>query len=516
MAQSLLTGWAEPDHIHDKQWVLDWYARLNPTTAKICGSIDPVTGAFRFEFPDALQQRLPHTEIIYRPYAANENEQWKLMPAKVWVANAKARLEGRAFRVTFCCEPAPSPAEFADFMRYSVEVMEEADKQGLKVDMWGFPAQYLTMFTDDPRDIRKGLWTPALKVAGALHGTVQIDIHCYTGLVAPAGTYDDSYMRAIMTDENLLRYESDWPTYAAIESRPYQTRHLFRDMWLNRYAKELGIPEHDVFIGESIFDYFGDEWDLKDTWARANSIAGNDLDCCVGERKVGGIRTLPNVTRWKFPHLSFKDAIIAQLRWHGNIRAQNPRTKGWALYMLCDKKGDQEPHNWLMHKDILDACVGLNMVNGNAPAPTPKPAPETPPVVVAIPPAPEPLYLRADRDYVNLGPQPTLNNTPITTVTPTQRLTVIGPENAEAMVGHVDMWIQVKTPEGLTGWAAAWLLRLETSTPAPAPAPVPTPTPVPPKPSWRTAFDAAELAWIDRETARDSGGVLAKLVTLLQ
>ncbi|TXH56820.1 MAG: SH3 domain-containing protein [Desulfurellales bacterium] len=507
---SLLTAWVEPAHINNKQWVLDWFTRLNPTTAKVCGSIDPVTGAFRLEFPDQLQARLPNADIIYRPYAENENSQWKLMPAKVWVTNARARLEGRPYRVTFCCEPAPSPAEFGDFMRYSVQVMEEADRQGLKVDMWGFPAQFLTMFTDDPRDIRKGGWADALKVAGALRGTVQIDIHDYTGLVAPAGTYDDAYMRSIMTDPDLLRYEQDWPTFEDIESRPYQTRHLFRDMWLNRYALELGIPEHDMFIGECIYDYFGDEWDLRDTWARANAIAGDDLNVCVGERKVGGIRTLPNVTRWKFPHLTFKDAIVAQLRWHGQIRARNPRIKGYALYMLSDKDGDQRPHNWLAHTDILDACIGLNPV-----VVTPAPAPKPTPVPVPTPaPTPAPLYLRADRDYVNLRPQPTLNNTPITTVTPAQRLKVVGPENAEAMVGHIDMWIQVQTPEGITGWIAAWLLRLETTPPTPPPAP--TPLPPPPKPSWRGAFDASELAWIDREAARDTGGVIAKLVTLLQ
>lgn len=513
MGQSLLTGWAEPDHIHDKQWTLDWYTRLNPTVAKICGSTDPVTGAFRFEFPDALQQRLPNTEIIYRPYAENENSQWKLLSAKAWVANAKARLQGRDFRVTFCCEPSPSPDEFPAFMRYSVELMEQADIQGLKVDMWGFPAQFLSMFTDDPRDIRKGLWTPALNVAGALRGTVTVDIHCYTGIVAPAGTYDDGYMRSVMTDANLLRYETDWPSFEDIESRPYQTRHLFRDMWLNRYAVELGIPEHDVFIGESVFDYFGDERDLKDTWARANAIAGSDLDCCVGERKVGGIRTLPNVTRWKFPHLTFKDAIINQLRWHGKLRARNPRIKGYALYMLSDKKGDQEPHNWLMNKDILEACIGLNMVAETHPTPTPKPAPETPPVVIIPPPAPttdpEPLHLYADKDMVNVRPMPGINNEPLTVIPLNTRCLVIGPENARAMVGKLDMWIQIKTPNGVIGWVAAWVVRLMEHKPAPAP------IPEPPKPSWRVSFDAAELAWIDRETKRDSSGILAKLVALL-
>lgn len=384
MLQSLLTGWIEPAYIHDTGWVLDWLTRLSPICIKVCGSIDPQTGAWRFQFPDAAQSRLPLSEIIYRPYAENENEQWKLMTPKQWVANAKAHLEGRRYRVTFCCEPAPSEQDFPAFMRYSIELMEEAHKQGLLVDMWGIPAQYLKMYTTDPRDITRGGWDNALRVAGALRGTVTIDIHCYTGLFAPAGTYEDNYLRQIATDQNLLRDERTWATFEDIESRPFQTRHLFRDMWLNRRAKEIGAPEHDFFVGESIYDYFGDEDDLKETWRRANGIAGSDLDICVGERRVGGIRTLPNFTVWKLGG-TFQQGIIKQLRWHGKLRAKNPRCKGWALYMLSDKDGDQRPHNWLAHKDILDACVGLNQVSVNIPPPTP---PVVIPPVVTPPPPP--------------------------------------------------------------------------------------------------------------------------------
>lgn len=503
MRQSLLTGWAEPAHIKNKQWVLDWYTRLNPTTAKICGSVDPVTGAWRFEFPDQVQARLPNTEIIYRPYAENENDQWKLMSAQAWVANAKARLEGRNYRVTFCCEPAPLPSEFPAFMRYSVELMEEADRQGLKVDMWGIPAQHLLMFTSDIRDIRKGLWTPALKVAGALRGTVQIDIHCYTGIVAPAGTYDDNYLREIMTDPDLLRYEDRWPTYEDIESRPYQTRHLFRDMWLNRYAQELGIPEHDVFLGETLFDYFGDEPDLRDTWARANAIAGDDLNVCVGERKVGGIRTLPNVTRWKFPHLTFKDAIVAQLRWHGQIRAKNPRIKGYALYMLSDKDGDQRPHNWLAHTDILDACVGLNPVDTAAPTPPPaKPPVEPPPVIIA----PTVLCRARTLTTLNLRPSPSSTVPPITTIPLQSVLQVIAPDGAPQMLCKKDMWVQVITPAKMTGWVAAQYLALYEEAPAP-------------KPTWRTQVSEAtraRLTLAETWKARHTELPLADFAALLE
>lgn len=486
MPQSLLTAWVEPDHIHDRGWVLEWLMRLNPHKVKNCGSIDPVTGAWRFEFPDLVQSLLPESEIIYRPYAENENTLWKLFPAKHIVANFKAHLEGRKFRVSYMCEPAPSVEDFPAFMRHSVEMMEECDKQGLLIDMWGIPAQHLKMYTDDPRDITKGGWDTGVKVAGALRGTVQVNIHGYTGLFAPAGTYDDSYLREIATKPELLRDESTWATFEDIESRPFQTRHLFRDLWLNRRALEIGAPEHDLFIGESIFDYFGDEHDLLEMWQRANAIAGNDLDVCVPDRRyVGGIRTLPNFTRWKQPHLTFKESIVRQLKWHGDLRAKNPRCKGYALYMLSDKDGDQRPHNWLAHKDILEACIGLNPMQTLEPEQPPvPPIIITPEVLARVKPTVALLNVRA-------APQAAV----ISEVTETDLLSVIAPEDAQAMIGRKDMWLQVITPEGVTGWVAAWLVQLD---------------PPPSARAWRALFDAAELAWIDRETARDQEGIIAK------
>lgn len=450
-AQSLLSGWCEPAFINDKGWVLDWLTRLNPHLVKILGSIDAQTGAWRFEFPDQVQARLPQTEIIYRPYATNENDLWKLYTAKKLVSDFKAHLEGRRVRVTFCCEPAPSPQEFTAFMRYSVEFMEEAHKQDLLVDMWGIPAQHLQMYTNDPRSIDRGGWDTALRVAGDLRGTVLVNIHCYTGLYAPAGTYDDSYLREIATKSDLLRDEKTWATYADIESRPFQTRHLFRDMWLNRRALKIGALEHDFNIGESIFDYFGDEHDLQETWRRAGVIAGGDLDVCLPDKRyVGGIRTLPNFTRWKQPHLTFQQSIIKQLKWHGDLRAKNPRCKGWALYMLSDKDGDQRPHNWLAYKDILDACVGLNPMAVTTPPPPPPPVVVDPPVLFLATPAVDAVNVRATSP----------NGMIIDVVVTGDIVKVIAPTNANALIGVNNQWVQVITAKGTTGWCAAWLLKL--------------------------------------------------------
>lgn len=468
MDQSLLTGWIEPAHINNKGWVLEWLVRLNPAKVFICGSIDPGTGAWRFEFPDQVQALLPNCEIIYRPYATDENTQWKTKTAKQWVTDAKAHLQGRRFRVTFCCEPDPSVEEFPAFMKYSAELMGECHTQDLKVDMWGIPAQHLQMFTSDPRSIDKGAWNTPLFVAGELPGTVLIDIHGYGGFFAPAGTYDDAYMREIISKPDLLRDESSWATYEMIESRPYQTRWLFRDMWLNRWTHEIKgmvVKEHDLFSGESIFDYFGDDWDvaIQDQWRRANAIAGGDLNVCVGERHVGGIRTLPNVTKFKLPNDTFKQGIIKQLRWHGNIRARNPRYKGWALYMLSDKEGDQAPHNWLAYTDILDACVGLNMVTTQQPTTQPAPVVVVSPVSVTVttPAPPTVLFLVTPKGDVNVRAVPDVaGNPPLTVVHSTDVLKVIAPASAREDLGIAGLWLRVITPGNILGWVAAHLVNL--------------------------------------------------------
>ena len=497
---SLLTGWIESSFIHNKQWVLDWLIRLNPTIVKICALPNP-DGTWDFSFADTVASSLPNAEIIYRPYAANENTIWLTLPAVEWITRAAHQLGPRPYRVTFGCEPSFEGEQLTRFLAYSVALIEEAAVQGIKIDLWGIQPQALRMFTSHEDDITKGKWDTLLRTAGKHRGTVTIDYHTYTGLVLPAGTYDDSYLRRIATEPELLRDEKTWATWEQIQERPYQTRHLFRHRWLNLRAKDIGAPEHDYFIGESPFDWYGEEWDLRETWSAANAIAGGELDNDVNKR-VAGINTLYNFTRWKFPQWTFEEAILKQLAWYGKLLANDPRCKGWALYALTDKEGDQQSYNWLRRRSILEGCIGLNpVVSIPVPAPTPAPIP-----------TPAPLYLHADRDYVNLRPEPTLNNTPLTTVTPSQRLKVIGPENAQAMVGHIDMWIQVQTPEGIMGWIAAWLLRLETTAPPPAPPP-PAPAPVT---SWRDSFDVTELTWIDREIQRDSGGILAKFVALLQ
>lgn len=506
--QSLLTGWVEPDHIHDKGWVLDWLMRLNPLKVKNCGSIDAQTGAWRFEFPDLVQARLPQSEIIYRPYALNENVQWKQFTPKQLVANFKARLEGRHFRVSYMCEPSPSVEEFPAWIAHSVGMMEECDKQGVLIDMWGIPAQHLKMFTNDPRDITKGGWDNALKVAGALRGRVLINIHCYTGLFAPAGTYDDSYLREIATREELLRDESTWATYEQIESRPFQTRHLFRDLWLNRRALEIGAPEHDLFNGETIYDYFGDEWDLQETWRHANAIAGSDLDVCLPDKRyVGGIRTLPNFTRWKTG--VFQESIVKQLRWHGQIRARNPRYKGLALYMLSDKDGDQRPHNWLAHKDILDACVGLNPMQALITTTPAEPTPPAPPVIITPPVL---CLVKPITDTLNVRSEPDINDNVVAMCKRGDELKVIAPENATEMLGKHDMWVKVITPKGVTGWCAAWLVELAQTPPVVEDPPVVIIPPVvetPPEPTPRYSGGEIKVLLIAMEY--DPMGLLARL-----
>jgi len=70
-------------------------------------------------------------------------------------------------------------------------------------------------------------------------------------------------------------------------------------------------------------------------------------------------------------------------------------------------------------------------------------------------------------------------------------------EAVQAKIGQQGQWLQVQTPEGVTGYCAAWYLELAEPAPAPAPGPVPapppTPTPQPPTPV-STSFGSLSVA----------------------
>ncbi|MBN1427357.1 MAG: SH3 domain-containing protein [Anaerolineae bacterium] len=72
----------------------------------------------------------------------------------------------------------------------------------------------------------------------------------------------------------------------------------------------------------------------------------------------------------------------------------------------------------------------------------------------------QPLYLRTtaqDGLYVRSGPGTQFKA--LTSVRWHQRLeTVDSPDQAKASLGKYGEWIQIKTPQGITGWSAAWYL----------------------------------------------------------
>lgn len=375
MAQSLFTLWLEAPYIDDKGWVLNYLQRLNPVKVKILTYIRS-DGAYDFSFADEVHSRVPQSEVILRPYAVDENSQWRAVSAENWILDKKAKLGGRPFRITMGCEPAFKGQDLTDFLAYSVKLMEAAHKHNQPIDLWGVQPQLLNKFTTSPDDIGSGKWDAFLKVAGDLRGIVTVDYHTYTGLVLPAGTFDDSYLRRIANEQTLLSDPLTWATWKNISvDRPYQTRHLFRHRWLNLRALEKGYKEHDYFIGESPFDRF-EEWDLGETWQRADGIAG---------KRVTGINTLEGFYRWKFPQWTFKEAVIHQLVWYGALLSNDPRCKGFAAYMYSSKEGDQVPYNFAPHKDILDGMVGLTPIHATTPT-TPVPVPPPVPVPAPTPP----------------------------------------------------------------------------------------------------------------------------------
>lgn len=71
-----------------------------------------------------------------------------------------------------------------------------------------------------------------------------------------------------------------------------------------------------------------------------------------------------------------------------------------------------------------------------------------------------PLYLRttsSDGLYVRSGPGSQFK--PLTTAMPNQRLEALGsPAEVRAILGKYTEWVEVKTPQGIVGWSAAWYL----------------------------------------------------------
>lgn len=381
MPQSLFTLWLEAPYIDNKIWVLGYLQRLNPVKVKILTYVRS-DGGYDFSFADDVRLTVPSSEVILRPYATDENQQWESIAPEAWILDKKAKLAGRPFRITFGCEPAFRGQKLTDFLAYNVKLMEAAHKHNQPVDLWGIQPQLINKFTQDADDIDKGKWDAFLKVAGELRGIVTVDYHTYTGLVAPAGTFDDTYLRRIASEQPLLSDPLTWATWKNItDDRPYQTRHLFRHRWLNLRALEKGYQEHDYFLGESLFDRF-EEWDLGETWQRADAIAG---------KRVTGINTLEAFYRWKFPQWTFKEAVIHQLVWYGSLLSNDPRCKGFAAYMYSSKEGDQAPYNFAPHKDILDGMVGLTPIHAQTPTTPPVTPPTLPPVVTLPPVIPPPV-----------------------------------------------------------------------------------------------------------------------------
>jgi uncharacterized protein YgiM (DUF1202 family) len=75
---------------------------------------------------------------------------------------------------------------------------------------------------------------------------------------------------------------------------------------------------------------------------------------------------------------------------------------------------------------------------------------------------------------VNVRARPSLDSNPLTMVSPSDRLVLIGDKDqARLDIGQMDHWLNVRTPEGYIGYVAAWLVMLPGGVPA-APPPPPT------------------------------------------
>lgn len=78
----------------------------------------------------------------------------------------------------------------------------------------------------------------------------------------------------------------------------------------------------------------------------------------------------------------------------------------------------------------------------------------------AEPDVPDKLILRTKAvEGLRIRSGPSAQHRPLTLVKPEDRLEAIGePDEIRAQLGKLSQWIHVRTPQGVTGWGAAWLL----------------------------------------------------------
>ncbi len=75
-------------------------------------------------------------------------------------------------------------------------------------------------------------------------------------------------------------------------------------------------------------------------------------------------------------------------------------------------------------------------------------------------------------EWVNVRARPTTHDNVLAVATNADALTVLGDAAAaQAKLGQADQWLNVRTPGGISGYVAAWLVRVLAAPPPPQPAP---------------------------------------------
>lgn len=467
---AFLNGHDEKFGMSHRQWIIGYLQLTRPLKTVVCGLVNPITDEWDFDFSDEAQVAVPETEIRYRPYDDRidnngENWQWKKYSAQEFIARIKSRLNGRDFRVTVGNEPAFTGSLLKESLAAEIKIMEEAQRQGVKLAMGARQAKGIPWGTKLDNDWTSGVWNDWLRVVGDLgvDGTIEVDYDEYTFGLLQAGMGNPFWLEQFMFDQpddhkdgngpyqfhgSKLRDYHNWPTPQYIMDHPFDNRHLFRYRWGNLQAEAIGAKPHKVVIRECAHDLTKED-SLMPTIMRANAIAGKRFEVDIDH--VSGLNTLWRVTEYLFPGKNVYEMWERQYSHFIECLKLDPNFLQANIYAYTTKDGDQYNYSVVPHKDFLVrlSVTDTNYVDKDLNMPVPDPNPD--PVSERLP------YVRVIADNVRVRAEPN-TNAAILTVCSVGRILVVSKTDedyARARLGNKDRWINVMIDNSIFGWVNA-------------------------------------------------------------
>lgn len=436
---------------HFKQTVLE----MRPSTLLIMDSL---------KFADEMYGMLGgECKVIYRQYEDGESSfwrkdnQWYLSP-KDLVARWKA--EGYKHIVRHALnEPGIFPDKKTELLSWLIEVMQRSADENISVVVGNFAVGNWEM-----SDINTGVLDNYLKALGTYNNIHYSGVHEYSTFMLPYGVGQWQVSR--MYDINQVQKDSWLPASSLPYTRwngnlpPYWL--LLRSAWMDIRAKEIGAQPHKRILTEYGWDRMLDGQGMEQFLNHLRNRYGSN-----GHDDMLGIDSYGVVYQDYFKGVPFQQAIYDQLAWANTLYPDNVVGMCLFTWSIDDgwnrKYGTNFSDYKQLHRMFVDKPLGFS-INWQQP-------PVTPPVVVppvVVPPVVTPpttptgaFKLKPKAAPLNIREAGGTQFKVIETVTSGTVLTCVDSEECvRPKLGNTSKWIEVVTPSGKQGWAAAWLLIL--------------------------------------------------------